>query len=197
MTEGEPKGVVEERGPFKILSREIKHDRFSMQVIGDKVIRPDGTPGEYFWVNFPRQAVLIFPLDNEGNIYLAREFDYASNEYSNEVSGGVIDEGETPEEAARREVKEELGIKVAQSLGYMGITKEVTNRVNNITHLYLAKVERVGKAEPEPGEVIKLKRVPFEEAYKMVLNGEITTATVSKGILQIKLFLDFLKNLGR
>ena len=193
---GDLSKIIEERGPFKVVSSEILHYQYGMQFIADEVINPDGSKGKHYWVNFPHQAVLIFPLDNEGNIYLAQEFNYPANKYSNEVSGGVIDEGETPEEAACREVKEELGIEVAQSLGFIGITEEVTNRVNNVSHLFLAKVERVGKATPEPGEVIKLKKVPFEEAYKMVLNGEITTATIKAGILQIKLLLDSLKKLG-
>ena len=53
-------------------------------------------------------------MDDAGNIYLSREFTYASNEEKIEAAGGSIDEGETPEEAAIREVKEELGIVVRE-----------------------------------------------------------------------------------
>ena len=40
--------IFEARGPFKILSRKVIHDRFSMRLNGDKVINPDGTDGEQF-----------------------------------------------------------------------------------------------------------------------------------------------------
>lgn len=192
MTEQEPKNLVEQRGPFKVTYREVKHDRFGMQLIGDKVIRPDGSEGEQFWVNFPREAVLIFPMDEEGNIYLAEEFNYATNQYSNEVAGGLAEEGENPRDAATRELKEELGIEV-ESIGYFGTLNEVTNRVKNTTHLFLAKVKSIGEANLEPGEVIRLNKVPFEQAYQMVLSGEISTSTVAAGILRIKDFLDKLK----
>lgn len=189
MTESEPKPFVEQRGPFLVSEREIRHDRFAMQLIADKVIRPDGTPGEFFWINFPRQAVLIFPFDNERNIYLTEEFTYAANRYSIEVAGGSIDPGENAEDAAKREVKEELGIEV-DSIHHLATLGEITSRVNNVTHLFLARVQSVGEAKPESGEVIRLKRVPFDEACQMILDGLISTASVAAGIMMIKLMHD-------
>ena len=45
----------------------------------------------------------------------------------------------------------------------------------------------MGEAKPDSGEIIRLKKVPFEEAYRMVLDGEISTAAVAYGILKIAL----------
>lgn len=196
MNEIDHSGLIEERGPFQVIAREFKHDKFGMQLIGDTVIRPDGSEGQFFWVNFPREAVLIFPLDNEGNIYLTNEYTYATNKDSIEVAGGSPNENESIEEAAKREVQEELGL-VVESLGNLGTTSEITSRVNNVTHKFLAKVKSAGEATLEPGEIIRLKKVPFEDAYKMVLNNEISTSSVSDGILKIKLFLQSLSELGK
>lgn len=188
--------IVEQRGPFKVTNREIVHDKFGMQFIKDDVIRPNGSKGQQFWVNFPNGGVLIFPLDNEGNIYLTEEFTYATDKYSIEVAGGSIDEGESPEQAALREAKEETGLEV-ESLGRMTPIFETTSRVNDKSHRFLAKVKSEGDAELEPAEIIRLKKVPFEKAYQMVLDGEISTAVVSDGIFRIKLFLDSLSKLGQ
>jgi len=178
--------VIEvERGPFIILGREIIHDRFGKQLIADTVVRPDRTLSEYFWVNFKRPAVLIFPLDDEGNIYLTDEFTYATNRYSIEVPGGSIDLGEYPEQAARREAREELGLEI-NSLHHLTTLWAITSPVYNESHLYLARVASVGKAKPEPGEVICLKKVPFTKAVQMVYSGEISTDSVVAGILLIK-----------
>ena len=192
---GGNQNFIEERGPFKVVSREIKHDRFSMRFNADKVINPDGSEGEQFWIDFPNQAVLIFPFDNEGNIYLSEEFTYEIGKFSIEVAGGVINDGEKPEDAAIRKVKDELGIE-AESLGYMGTVYNITSRVNNASHLFLAKVQAVGEANPEWKDTIRLKKVPFEDAYRMALNGQINTDSIKGGIFQIKLFLDSLKKLG-
>lgn len=188
--------IVEQRGPFKVINREVRHDKYGMQFIADDVIRPDGSQGQQFWVNFPNGSVLIYPLDNQGNIYLTEEFTYAAGKYSIEVAGGAIDDGENPEDAARREVKEELGLEI-ESLGNLGSTHETTSRVNDLSHRFLAKVKSVGEANLEPAEVIRLKKVPFYQAYQMVLDGEISTAVVSDGILKIKLFLESLDKLGK
>lgn len=183
--------IIEKRGPFNVTGREVKHDRFGMQLFGDKVIRPDGSQGEFFWVNFNKEAVLIFPIDDEGNIYLTEEFTYAANKFSTEVAGGSIDPGEDAYEAAKREVKEELGIE-ADNLGYLGTVQEITSRVNNVTHMFSARVKSVGEAKPESGEIIRLKKVPFQEAFQMAIDGRISTGTVKSGIFQIYIFLEAL-----
>src|SRR3989344_916576 len=193
--DSQPPEIIEERGPFKVIGREVRHDRFSMQLNADKVINPDGSEGEQFWIDFPNQAVLIFPLDNEGNIYLSEEFTYGTGKFSVEVAGGGINDGEKPEDAAIRKVKDELGIE-AESLGYMGTVYNITSRVNNASHLFLAKEKAVGEANPEWKDTIRLKKVPFEDAYRMALNGQINTDSIKGGIFQIKLFLDSLKKLG-
>ena len=131
-------------------------------------------------------------MDNEGNIYLSEEFTYGTGKFSIEVAGGVINDGEKPEDAAIRKVKDELGIE-AESLGYMGTVYNITSRVNNASHLFFAKVKSVGQANPQWEETIRLKKVQLEEAYKMALNGQINTDSIKGGIFQIKLFLDSLK----
>lgn len=189
----EPSQIVEQRGPFTVLERNILYEGFGKQFIVDKIKRPDGTIGEYSWLRFVRAAVLIFPLDNARNIYLTEEFTYATNRYSIEVAGGSIDPGESAEETARREVKAELGVEV-DSLYHLGTLWEVTSPVYNETQLYLARVASVGEAKPESGEVIRLKRVPFDEACQMILDGRISTASVVAGIFMIKLLLETQKS---
>lgn len=176
---------LEKRGQFRVNKRKKILDHYGMEVIFDEVTKPDGSGGEYAWVNFPRQVVLIFPIDKDGYIYLTKEFTYATNKYSLEVPGGVINEGETPELAAERESLEELGIKIS-SLEKLTILHENTSRVNNTSHLFLANVKSWGKTKLESGEDISLVKVTVEEAYKKVLSGEISTATVATGILLMR-----------
>ncbi|GEM_PF-2439429 len=183
--EGDPRQPIEQRGPFSVLERKILHDRFNMELIADKIRRPDGTEGEQFWVNFPRQAVLIFPMDNERNLYLAEEFTYAINEFKIEAAGGSPNVGESLEDAAVREVREELGVEV-ESLQKLGTYESITSRVNNKTHAFLARVKSVGESKPDADEVIRLKKFPFPTAIEMVRNGVINTSVVVAALWQIK-----------
>jgi len=57
-------------------------------------------------------AVVIIPITTDGRYVLSREFRYTVNDYVWEFPAGLIDSGESPEEAARRELKEETGLDV-------------------------------------------------------------------------------------
>lgn len=62
-------------------------------------------------------AVEIVPIFKDGCILVCKEFRYAINDYCLEFPAGLIDAGETAEEAATRELKEETGIDVVEILG--------------------------------------------------------------------------------
>lgn len=181
--------TVERRGPFEVIERKIIHDRFGMQLVGDRVVRPDGTIGEQFWVNFTREGVLIFPVDDQGNIYLSEEYTYGTDQYTTEAVGGSVDEGEDPRDAAIREVKEELGIDVSE-VHSLGTYHQLTSRVNSTTHVFLARVRSVGEAKPESGEVIRLRKMPFGVAFEMVENGVINTAIIAAALWKIRNILE-------
>lgn len=55
-------------------------------------------------------AVCIVPIFDNGDLLVTREFRYAINGYCLEFPAGLIDPGETPVEAAKRELKEETGL---------------------------------------------------------------------------------------
>lgn len=182
--------IVEQRGPFDVLGREIRHDQFGMRLVADTTLeRSERKLGNFFWVEFTRPAVLVFALDKERNIYLSKKFTYATNDYPTEVPGGPINDGEDPEQAARREVRDELGLEI-DDLRYLCTHYAITSRVYNRTHLFLARVTSVGEAKPSPGEDIHLRRVPFDEAVQMVRDKQISTPSVEAGIWRIKDLLE-------
>ena len=52
--------------------------------------------------------------------------------------------------------------------------------------IYLARELSQGPAEPEETEQLQLQRVSFEEAFRMVLSGQITDSLSVAGILKLK-----------
>ena len=177
--------IVEQRGPFTVTKRQTVLNHYHMEVNLDDVIRPDGTPGEYSWINFPRQAVLVYPLGNNGNIYLAREFVYGRNAYKIEAAGGVIEEGESPVDAARRKAMVELGLEV-ESLRPLGPQATITSRVYNVTHSFLARIQEGSQpARPRSGDAISLAAFPFAEVMDMVRSRVINTAIIAADLWTI------------
>ncbi len=59
-----------------------------------------------------KTAVEIIPRFPDGDYLLCREFRFAVNDYVWEFPTGIIDGDETPEQAARRELREETGLEL-------------------------------------------------------------------------------------
>ena len=78
---------------------------------------PDGRIGEREIVSV-RDAVGVLPVDADGRVHLVRQSRPAVSRILTEIPAGLIDEGETPEEAARRECEEETGLRPGSRRDY-------------------------------------------------------------------------------
>lgn len=150
----------------------------------DDAVGPDGKPGKRAVAKL-LPGVAVLALDDEGFAHLVRPFRYAIERESVEVVNGAIDEGEEPIDAARRELKEELGIEAGEMLD-LGPLDAITSQVLSPSHLFLARRLTFGEPDPEGTEDLKPFKVEFEEAVRMVMDGEITQATSCVLILKAR-----------
>lgn len=141
------------------------------RVFEDEVIQPDGKDGKYATINFP-PGVSVLPLDDEGNVYITRQFRYALGRRNLEaIAGGIKDEGVL--EAAKRESREELGIEAGEWT-YLGRIESDTGITTSKCHLYLARKLTFHKAKREGTEDIETVKMRLDEAVEKILNNEIT-----------------------
>lgn len=104
---------MREHGPWKVRStREVHRDPWLALTVDD-VVRPDGTAGTFSVVRII-PGVCVLALDDQEFVHLAEEFRYAAGRMSLEAVGGGVDAGEDAAAAAKRELKEELGIEAAE-----------------------------------------------------------------------------------
>ncbi|HKZ76746.1 MAG TPA: NUDIX hydrolase [Pyrinomonadaceae bacterium] len=122
-----------------------------------------------------RPGVAILALDDDGFVYLVREFRYALGRQSIEVVSGTIDKGEASLSAARRELHEELGIK-AQEFVELGRLDPITSVLDAPTYLFLARGLEFGKKSPDGAEQIETLKFRLADALRMVDSNEITHA---------------------
>ena len=175
---------MKKNGPWTIVDSKQVYKNPWIEVQEDKVIRPDGKPGIYGVIT-TTPGTSILPLDDEGYVYLAEEFRYATRKPSIETPGGGSDIKEDILEAAKRELREEMGI-VAKKWTPLGFVDPNTSILDSQTHLFLAQDLTFGKPEQEGTEVIKMIKVKFEEAVKMALENKITLAESVVCILKAK-----------
>jgi ADP-ribose pyrophosphatase len=174
-------------GPWTIKDSEEKYKNPWIKVREDKVIRPDGKDGIFGIVEMV-SGISVLPLDDEGFVYLTDEFHYAIEQNSIEVVSGAIDKDEKPIEAAKRELKEELGIE-AEDWVELGLLNPFTTVVKSPANLFLARNLKFSQANPEGTETINIIKVKFEEAVKMVMESKITHAQSAVLILKVDQYL--------
>jgi 8-oxo-dGTP pyrophosphatase MutT (NUDIX family) len=177
-----------ENNPWQTLSSEVRYSNSWIEITHHDVINPSGGAGIYGTVHFKNLAIGVIPLDREGYTWLVGQYRYPLRRYSWEIPEGGGAHGIDPLESARRELKEETGIEAArwQCLIEMDLSNSVSDERAII---FLATELSMGEASPEETEALTLRRLPFDQAYEMVINGEITDSLSVAGILRLKLLL--------
>ncbi len=178
---------MQQHGPWKIKKRVVKYKNPWLEVHEDEVVQPDGKPGIVGSVVI-KPGISVLALDDEGFVYLTKEFYYAvGREGFGTVSGG-IDKGESPLSAAKRELSEEIGVKAHKWID-LGMVDPFTATVNSPAYIFLAKGLTFMKTRHEGTEKIEIVKVRFEEAVKMVMQSKITHAQSCVLILKAKEYL--------
>lgn len=179
-------------GPWKIKKTHILYKDHWVQFESDDVIKPDNTPGKQTKVKIiPGVAVLA--IDDHDFVYLNREFHYAVGINDLEVMCGGIEKKETPLHAAKRELKEELGITAMQWV-FLGKVHPFTSTVNSPVYMYIAKNVQLTKQQLESTELIERVKVSFDEAFTMALKGDIVHAP--SALLLLKAYFHLKKNVS-
>ena len=175
-------GESRSNGPWKITSSIQRYKNPWIEVVEDQVVRPDGKPGIFGLVRMNPGASAL-AMDEEGFVYLTQEFRYAIGKDSIEVVSGGIEKGETSLSAAKRELREELGIE-AKEWTDLGRVDPFTSVVDSPAFIFLARKLTFSDAHSEGTEDIKPLKLKIEDAVQMVIDSKITHA--QSGVLILK-----------
>jgi 8-oxo-dGTP pyrophosphatase MutT (NUDIX family) len=159
--------------PWTTLASRPVYENPWIAVREDSVLRPDGRPGIYGVVHFKSLAVGVLPVDDRGRVWLVGQFRYPLGRYSWEIPEGGGHGDETPEDTARRELREETGLEAGR------LERIATSHLSNSVSDELAVVFRAteliaGPSTPEGSERIEVRLVEWDEAWAMLRRGEIT-----------------------
>jgi len=131
-------------------------------------------------------AAAVLPIDSEGNVYLVRQFRAPLDKVLLEIPAGKLDHiGENRLEAAQRELAEETGLEADNWL-HLTDTYNAAGYSNECISLYLARDLKKGDSHPDEDEFLNLVKMPFDEAYEMVMRGEIRDAKTQITLLMAR-----------
>lgn len=182
--------------PGKVSSRRIYTGRvLSLDV--DTVRFPNGTVGELEMIRHSGASAVI-PLievpNEESRVILIRQYRYAAEGFVYEIPAGRLDDKETPEECARRELKEETGY-TAEKLVPLTAIFTTPGFTDERIHLFLATGLTPGSNALETDEILEVCPTPLSLALEMIRVGEIQDGKTISALLFASLFLKWSKPL--
>lgn len=172
--------------PWKTLSSKKIYDNPWISLTEHQVINPSGGQGIYGEVNFKNLAIGIIVLDENNYTWLVGQYRFPLKSYSWEIPEGGGPIQIDPLISAKRELFEETGISANswKEIQRIHLSNSVSDEIGII---FLAQDLSYGKSEPEETEELVLRKLPFLEAYQMVLDGEITDSLSVAAILKLKI----------
>jgi ADP-ribose pyrophosphatase len=165
----------------KTVSRKQIYQGNIIKVESLTVTLPDGREASRDLVLHPGASVII-PLNENGELYMVRQFRKPLEKVSLELPAGKLDCGEDPQVCAERELKEETGL-TAEKISHLISIHTTPGFSNEVLHLYTATGLTEGDSCADEDEFITTERIPVAELVDMVLKGEITDAKSIIGIL--------------
>lgn len=175
---GGPRLSAEGRQGGRIDGRTVYRGRV-FDVHLDRVRFPDGSEGTLEIVRHPGAAAVL-PVLRPGEwagtghgIVLLRQYRYAADGHVWEVPAGTLDEGESPEACARRELEEEAGLRAGD---LRSLTRIYTTPgfIDERIHLFVAWDLEPAVASHERSEFIERREIAWSEALDLARTGRIT-----------------------
>ena len=165
-----------EKPSIQTLSSRVVYSNPWMSVREDKILRSNGKEGIYGVADKDDSAIIIpiQTVNGEDYVWLVEQFRYTVLERCLELpQGGWEMQVENPEELARGELKEELGLDAAE-MTYVGWLWIAYGFLRQKQHVFLATGLNHTEKDPDPEEHDLIVRcVPVEEFEEMMLNGTI------------------------
>ncbi len=162
---------------WKIVSSEYisRHKYFTAR--RDKCETPTGhIVEEYFVVELPL-TVCCVALTEEGEVLMVKQYRHPIDEVLLEIPGGFVDNGESAEQAMKRELKEETGYEFS-SFTYVGKIAANPGVLNNFTHFYLAKGgKKTGEQKLDANEEVEVEKISVQTLKQLFLENKIVQAT--------------------
>lgn len=174
-TEKNPTPARNPQSIATISSREVYRNLW-LSVREDQILRSNGKPGIYGVVD-KEDCAIIIPIDADpagDHVWLVEQFRYTIQQRCLELPQGGWEMGNVdPEELARGELKEELGLHAAQ-MTYLGMLWIAYGFANQKQHVFLATGLTHTDKEPDPEEHdLAMRSVSIAEFEQMMLDGVI------------------------
>jgi len=155
----------------RVLSTRRVYEGKVLSLDVDEVLEPEGVRATREVVRH-RGSVAALPVHEDGRMVLVRQYRYAVDALVWELPAGRLDPGETVEDAARREMEEEVGLR-PRGLEPLATFYTTPGFCDERMHLFRATGLESVAARPEADERIESRAFTRTEVEEMIRRGEI------------------------
>jgi ADP-ribose pyrophosphatase len=171
----------------QVLSSQMIYEGRVFGVRRDEIIEPTGLHATREVITHPG-SVVVLPVLPDKRILLIRQYRYSTRQFLWELVAGRIDNNETPQRGAARELIEETGYRAKKFRVFLDVFP-TPGFLEERMYILLAEGLTPGKAEPEEDERITCKAFTRKEAEQMILRNTIRDAKSVAGLLYYFRFL--------
>lgn len=133
-------------------------------------------------------SVVMVPFDQEGRIWFTRQYRHAAQEVMLELPAGVMEDGETPDVSARREIREEIGMAAGQ-LKDLGAFYLAPGYATERMVAFLATGLKPSPLPPDEDELIQVEKIPAARALHMAETAQLHDAKSLAALLLARPYL--------
>ena len=167
------KDAITEEGKWKVLKSEYLFKRPWLTVRRDCVELPDGRQNPEFYVLEYPDWVNVIAITEDGQFVMERQYRHGLGKTCFEISAGVMEKGETPLEAAKRELMEETGYGEGEWTNIMNVSGN-SSTTNNISHCFVAKgVKKISGQHLDSTEDLEIVLLSREQVKDLMVNDQI------------------------
>jgi 8-oxo-dGTP pyrophosphatase MutT (NUDIX family) len=167
--------------PWKTLSTTPIYSNRWISLREDLVELPDGRTTIYGVVTCG-QCIGVLPFVDPNTVLLIRQYRYVARRTTWEMPTGGVHAGESIEAAVQRELAEEIGYHAAR-LTHVSTYHTSKSVVDETAHLFIGEDLAPAALPPDETEFIDVRPVPFTEALRMVLSGDIVDSMTIIAVL--------------
>lgn len=167
--------------PWTTLSTRPIYSNPWLSLREDLVELPDGRTTIYGVVSCG-ECVGVLPFLDPDTVLLVRQYRYVARRMTWEMPTGGVHPAESIEEAAQRELAEEIGYRAGR-LVRVSTYHTSKSVMDETAHLFLGEEMVRVELPPDETEFIEVRPFPFEEALRMVLSGEIVDSMTIIAVL--------------
>ncbi len=178
----------------KVLSSKMVYEGKVFGVRQDRVIEPGGVEVTRDVITHSG-SVVVLPVQANGDIVMIRQYRHAARQLLWELVAGRMDEGETPRQAAARELMEETGYRAKKFTVFLDFFPS-PGFLEERMYVVLAEGLRKGEAQPEYDEKIISRNYSTKKLIEMIRRKQLRDGKSIAGILYYVRFLlkeNFLK----